>query len=95
MIKKVTSPQEIKKSSLAVMVFETHSIYHEGDERSRTNPGHGYPPHWETINTVNYYQFDNEDELKAWIASNKNKNNYVVISAQKLEVKQEIKISIG
>jgi hypothetical protein len=23
------------------------SIHHEGDERSRTNPGHGYPAHTE------------------------------------------------
>lgn len=34
----------------------------EGDERSRTNPGHGYPAH--TISTTQYAAFVSEQDWK-------------------------------
>jgi len=43
-------------------IITTSSIYIEGDERSRTNPGHGYPAHSET--TIQYQAFTNEEEWK-------------------------------
>ena len=30
-------------------LLEFYSVYHEGDERSRTNPGHGYPAYTESV----------------------------------------------
>lgn len=30
-------------------IVTERTIYHEGDERSRTNPGHGYPAYTETV----------------------------------------------
>ena len=41
------------------------SVHHEGDERSRTNPGHGYPAYSEEI--VKYQSFTDEDEWKECI----------------------------
>ncbi len=41
------------------------SVHHAGDERSRTNPGHGYPAYSEEI--VKYQAFSSEDEWKECI----------------------------
>lgn len=39
----------------AVLVYKTGTVHHEGDERSRTNPGHGYPAYSEEINMFEHY----------------------------------------
>jgi len=39
-------------------IITTNKIYIPGDERSRTNPGHGYPEHYqETIDYEAYTDF--------------------------------------
>lgn len=38
-----TKPDLPKTTHFAALVFKTRSIHHEGDERSRQCPGHGYP----------------------------------------------------
>lgn len=63
----------------AVLEFEAKTIFYEGDERSRTNPGHGYPSYTESINTVNYITFNSEDLIKEWI-----------IKAEKLNKKYQL-----
>jgi hypothetical protein len=47
-------------------IITTDSYHVDGDERSRTNPGHGYPAH--TITTIAYQAFLDEDEWKAEVA---------------------------
>lgn len=44
-------------------IIKTSSIWIPGDERSKTNPGHGYPEHSET--TISYQVFKTEEEWKA------------------------------
>jgi hypothetical protein len=46
-------------------IIEFTSVWIPGDERSRTNPGHGYPEHNEDV--VNYIAFTDEAEWKAEI----------------------------
>ena len=49
----------------AVICYSTDTHYVEGDERSRTNPGHGYPGGWESRNITQHYVSTNkEDWLK-------------------------------
>lgn len=36
-------------------IIRNISRYVEGDERSRTNPGHGYPAGYETYTTIDTY----------------------------------------
>lgn len=48
----------------AILTEKTHSVYHAGDERSRTNPGHGYPAHTETFETLTYEAFTSEAEWR-------------------------------
>jgi hypothetical protein len=46
-----------------LIVFKTTSVFVPGDERSRTNPGHGYPSGNETFKTPEIYAFPSEEEL--------------------------------
>jgi hypothetical protein len=41
------------------------STYVEGDERSRTHPGHGYPAH--TVEGLEIVKFRDQAEMEAWI----------------------------
>lgn len=34
------------------IITKSRNIYHEGDERSRTHPGHGYPAYTETVEDI-------------------------------------------
>lgn len=54
----IGNPNDFPKGEhLAIISFG--SIYIPGDERSRSNPGHGYPASTET--TINYYWWAIED----------------------------------
>lgn len=49
------------------LVLRPTSYTIPGDERSRTNPGHGYPAH--TVNAWDIYSFDTKDEWEKEIKS--------------------------
>ena len=62
---RIKSPSEAPKTChSALLIFETSSVFIEGDERSRTCPGHGYPARTETYDTFSYYAFLPKDESK-------------------------------
>lgn len=77
----------------AAIVTKTKTIYHEGDERSRTHPGHGYPANIETIKYVEYIRFKDTDELSEWITENKNAD-YQIIQSTPVEVKTKVAVSV-
>lgn len=66
-MKKVKNKNDVPLvNHYAIIVYETTSVYHEGDERSRTNPGHGYPAHTETFDAFEHYvSLDKAEWLKA------------------------------
>jgi hypothetical protein len=53
-----------KDKHYAVIIFGSYTV--PGDERSRTNPGHGYPEHTES--TAEYIAFDSRDEWEDFIS---------------------------
>ena len=64
-MKRATSKTDIpQQPHFAALEFS--SIHIPGDERSRTNPGHGYPDRNEPV--VYYVVFENEVEMRAWVA---------------------------
>lgn len=66
MMHKATKPSDIpSKPHFAIIMFNTTSVHIPGDERSRTNPGHGYPERTETYSTNEYYY---TDDRQTWIA---------------------------
>jgi hypothetical protein len=61
-IRQVPSVKEVKRPSdvpsgqhFAVCVYDKESVTIPGDERSRTNPGHGYPESTEVYETFKHY----------------------------------------
>jgi hypothetical protein len=88
-MRKVNSP-DVPVDHYAIIVFDT--IYIPGDERSRTNPGHGYPE--STENRANYYVTTNKAEWEAEIIRYQNfKINFLAITAKKAEIKTTITIN--
>lgn len=79
----------MKELKFAVVYNE--SVYHEGDERSRTHPGHGYPAYTETLQL--FKEFKNENDLKDWIKRNE-RRVFKVIKYEELKVKTEIVINV-
>lgn len=66
----------------------TTSVTIPGDERSRTNPGHGYPEHTETY--TKFREFESADELKRFLKMHGDVSKVRVIEFQDLEVKTEV-----
>jgi hypothetical protein len=61
----ITSNDKMPKGPhWAIVTFD--SVWIEGDERSRTHPGHGYPGHTESV--VRYQAFTDEAEWKREVA---------------------------
>lgn len=88
----VTKPSEIPKQyTYAVLVFD--SVWIEGDERSRTNPGHGYPGHSEQ--KLSYILFKNEEALTEWIRENETRTLYAVLEARQLTVEKTISLKVS
>jgi hypothetical protein len=53
---KVKDSSEIpRKPHYAIIIFKEEKVTIPGDERSRTNPGHGYPGGVQTFQTNEYY----------------------------------------
>lgn len=103
-IKRVSGPNEIPaEPHWAILVFETKSVYVEGDERSRTCPGHGYPAHTDVFPTYEYWVVKSEDVLKKALAELEEANKksygkpgpYVVLSVRKCSVKTEIHVEVA
>lgn len=75
-------------------VFVQSSYHVPGDERSRTNPGHGYP-----ANDVHYAEvikFDDEEQLQAWIENEEkrgfSKKVYEAVRCYPLKVTTQVKV---
>jgi len=83
-----------KKSHFAVLIQRTEMIYHEGDERSRTHPGHGYPAYTQTIESIDYYAFEDDREVLAFLRtlSSADRAKARVISATPMEIKESLSI---
>jgi hypothetical protein len=99
-MKTVTTASDcLDKPHFAVLQFDSITI--PGDERSRTNPGHGYPESTEHI--VRYTRFDDEADMKKWVEKEEKnrrtyggyRNIYKVIWVNPLTVSTEVKISVG
>lgn len=75
----------------AVLVFG--SIFIEGDERSRTSPGHGYPGYWNPM--VEYIAFSDKEDLHVWLSDHSdNLKNYKVINVTPHVVTTEVKVKL-
>lgn len=85
-------PQEV----FAVVYKET--IHVEGDERSRTHPGHGYPAH--DIEHQVFKEFKDEDDFRKWVESEMkprygSPRKFRAFRCSPIAISTEVKINIG
>ena len=77
----------------AIIKFD--KIYIPGDERSHTNPGHGYPSRTET--TLNYEVYMTEEKWKSQIVYRESvgERGYVAVKVfpAKVEIEMNAKVS--
>lgn len=72
----------------AVIVKE--KIHIEGDERSRTNPGHGYPAH--TIEVPKFIEFSDDEKFQKWYVDNQ--KTYAPVEVLKVIRFEEITVTL-
>lgn len=77
--------------------FIQDSYHVEGDERSRTNPGHGYPAH--TVNYVKVEEFQSEEEMRRWVERQEKsvytKLKYRIIKCVPMEVRTTVNVEVA
>ncbi len=83
-------------SKLAIILEKT--IHHEGDERSRTNLGHGYPSYDEKVRTIE--DFDDEEAMKMWLKKHHdsdryNKRKFMLIKYEEIPYEVSVEVKIG
>jgi len=74
--------------------LSTRSIFHEGDERSRISPGHGYPAYTETVDTIKL--FKDEAEMLIWVKgqSRNAERPFQIIRYENVEIKQTFTVEV-
>jgi len=75
------------------IIIEDYNIHHEGDERSRKYPGHGYPAYTETVQKATAY--DDYDEFYQRVCDlTKSQNKFKAFSAEEMSVTTSVVINI-
>ena len=78
------------------VIMQFSSIYVPGDERSRTNPGHGYPGRSEPI--VQYISFTDKDEwekeIRGLVEATYGKKEFVALYVKRATISTEVKVGI-
>jgi hypothetical protein len=81
------------------VIVKTDGVYIPGDERSRTNPGHGYPA--STKNFLSYEVYLTEEKLLAAIKELEepryggNRTEYKVLKVTPMNVKKQMTITVA
>ena len=76
--------------------FIQDSYHVEGDERSRTNPGHGYPAH--TVSYVKVEEFQNEEEMRRWVERQEKSaysKKYRIVKCTPMEVRTTVNVEVS
>lgn len=77
------------------LLIDSTSVLIPGDERSRTNPGHGYPEHTVTYPVLKWFDTEKEvlDYMKTWGRDIKDPQIWELAGRVKLEVKTTLSLS--
>jgi hypothetical protein len=69
-MKRVESPDDVPNGHhFAVIILDKGSVDIPGDERSRTNPGHGYPAYTQSYNDYQYFVTTDQRAMEKFVES--------------------------
>ena len=91
----ITTPTLLPDEGDYYLVISTDMIHIEGDERSRRNPGHGYPAYQKAVPKI--MLFTDENKLKDWIETNEGamgRSLYKIVKGRTVKMKTKIDISL-
>lgn len=92
-MKYITNPTDIPKGTQYAALV-SGSVYIPGDERSKTNPGHGYPAENKPI--IQFVCFADQNEMKNWVAkeelSRYSQKAYKIIEFTPLEIAVSVNV---
>lgn len=90
-MKRVKTPSDVPKDRhFAVIIYNTTYVHVEGDERSRTCPGHGYPAHTDPYDTFEHWVTTDKQVLTGFVHEIEvensrpyaTRNQYVVLNVE-------------
>ena len=74
-------------------------VHHEGDERSRTNPGHGYPAYTENILKIRMFVTKDEEEwhnaIQALYVEDKGRTDVAAFVLEKANITTQVVVGVG
>lgn len=74
-------------------IITTSQTYVPGDERSRTNPGHGYPEYY--METINYESFTNFDQFTERVTTLTRRNiSFNAVQVKPMTVETTVKVKL-
>ena len=96
-LKPITSPEQVPQGHhWAIVVYVKTNVHHEGDERSRKCPGHGYPEYTETISSNEHYATTDkklwEDMIRGLLRRQKDFIAFEVLGTASIKINTEINI---
>jgi hypothetical protein len=76
------------------VIIKNNGVRIPGDERSRTNPGHGYPEH--TENYLSYEVYLTKEKLLQAVEEldKRNEKNYRVLKVSPMTVMKQVSLSL-
>ncbi len=100
MIYKVKTPADLPTSAQYVIInMMTEQITTPGDERSQTDPGHGYPESTETFNNYEITAANTIEEVKALLAKLRERRDglakVLVLDVKRLQIKERVEIDFS
>lgn len=98
-LQEVDKPSKLPQGRCYVIQFyENYSVHHEGDERSRTNPGHGYPAYTEHITKIRQFVTSDEAEWREAIASlfavDKGRSDVVAFVMERARIETKVSVNV-
>ena len=87
---KVTSGIPVNTKYM-VLVPNTRVIQHEGDERSRKYPGHGYPAYTETIHSMDVYALPTQEDLLV-LAGALGEENFTAVECTPVKFRRKVEL---
>lgn len=81
-----------------IQVYEHRTIEHEGDERSRTNPGHGYPAWTEKLllvrQFVTKYQSEWNKKIQELYQADPERTDIIIFSTKRWGAQPRVQVDV-